>query len=144
MPIPNRILWFVVLALLFTAKTSLADPQDDARSVAIDILQKLEQKKSNEVWDLHVSNWFKERMGKDAFLANMTVIQSQLGGKGTRRDLIQQSTADGSPKDGYSGNLYSFMFATKFPTIKVYEMIVMSREDNVYRLFGLQYTPNPN
>ena len=144
MLISKLTIWALVITLVLSGGVSFADPTDDARAVAIDILQKLEVRKNSEVWESHVSNWFKDKTAKAAFLANMTVIQSQLGGKGTDRELIQQNTANGSPQFGYTGKVYSFMFATKFSAANVYEMIVMIKEDNAYRLAGIQYTPNPN
>ncbi len=132
------------ICLLLTAAVSLADQTDEARAVAMTILQKLEQKKNSEVWESHESNWFKERTTKPAFLANMTLIQSQLGGIGSHRELVQQNLANSSPQVGYRGEVYSFMFATTFPSANVYEMIVMIKEDSTYRLSGIQYTPNPN
>lgn len=121
-----------------------ADETDDARAVALNILETLEQRKNAEVWETSVSTWFKDKMTREAFLANMTVIQSQLGGKGTGRHLIQQNTSDSNAQYGYTGKVYSFMFGTRFPAANVYEMIVMMKEGNAYRLSGINYTPNPN
>ena len=116
----------------------------NVRAVAANILNKLEQKKNAEVWESHVSNWLKERMTKAAFLANMTKIQFQLGGKGSYRELIHEHTGDFDPQTGYKGEFHSFLFATTFPGAKTYETIVLIREDNAYRMSGINYTPNSN
>lgn len=117
---------------------------DDARAAAVSILQKLEQGKRKEVWKSDVSDWFKQRMTEDAFLANTTVVNAQLGGAGTGRKLIQQNQADGNAMSGYKGAVYSFMFGTTFPMAKVYEQIVVIREGNAYKLSSINFVPNPN
>lgn len=134
----------IIILTILIGGIAIADPTKDPLAVATDILRKLEQKKNTEVWQTHVSDWFKSKMSKDAFLANMTIVQSQLGGEGSNRQLIQQSTADGDPGTGYTGKVYSFMFSTKFPGSKVYELIVLIREDDAFRVSGINYTPNPN
>ncbi len=134
----------LVLLMSLTCQPVLADQTDDARMVAIGILKKFETKNNSDVWESHVSDWFKKKITRDAFLANMTITQSQLGGIGSGRTLIQQNTADGDPQTGYTGKVYSFLFATTYPLAKVYEMIVLIRESTNYRLSGIYYTPNPN
>jgi len=116
----------------------------DARASGTTILRKLEQRKNAEVWESDVSDWFKERMTRDAFLANTAIAQAQLGGSGTDRKLVQQNQADGDPRSGYKGQIFSFMFATTFPGAKAYEMITLTREGGAYKLSGLNYVPNPN
>ncbi|MGF6961203.1 DUF4019 domain-containing protein [Paraburkholderia youngii] len=106
----------------------------DARAAALKILGKLEQKQNKEVWNANVSDWFKEKMTEEAFLANMTLIQAQLGGIGNNRKLIQENQADGDPRSGYQGTVYSFMFSTTFPVAKVYEMIILIREGGNYKI----------
>lgn len=121
-----------------------ADEMADARSAGLEILAKLEQKQNTEVWRSHVSDWFKDRMTEDAFLANMTIMQAQLGAPSKGRKLVQQNKADGNPQAGYSGAIFSFTFDTTFPAAKVYEVIVLIREAGTYKLSGLNYVPNPN
>lgn len=138
--------FLISLALLMSLvyQPVLADQTDEARAVAIDILKKIETKNNSELWQNHVSDWFKKKITRDAFLANMTITQSQLGGIGAGRTLIQQNTADGDSQTGYTGKVYTFLFATTYPLAKVYEMIVLIRENTDYRMSGIYYTPNPN
>ena len=84
------------------------------------------------------------RGSQAAFLANLTVAQSKLGGTGSDRKIVQQNTADGDPQSGYKGAVYTFTFATTFPSMKAYEIIVLIRENGTYRISGLNYIPNPN
>jgi len=119
-----------------------ADDMSNARAAAVSTLEQLEQRKNSDVWKSHMSDWFKERMTRAAFLANMTVIQSQLGGPASGREIIQQSKVPGMA--GYSGEVYSFTFETSFPAANVYEMIAVIREGGIYRVAGLNFVPNPN
>lgn len=134
----------LVILIPLSIAIAHADETDDARRVAVEILQKVEQKKNAEVWQQDVSNWFKERMTKAAFLANLSVTHSKLGGTGSDRTIVQQNTADGDPQSGYKGAVYTFTFATTFPSMKAYEIIVLIRENGTYRISGMNYLPNPN
>ena len=138
------VLTFLLVINLSAIDIAHADEMSDARAVGTAILRKLEQHKNAEVWDVDVSDWFKERMTRDAFLANTAITQAQLGGIGTDRKLIQQNLADGDPSSDYKGTVFSFMFATTFPGVKAYEMIILIREGGAYKLSGLNYVPNPN
>ena len=132
-----------LLSLLVCWPASAAE-LDDARALAVQILQKLEQGKRRDVWASDVSEWFKQRMTEDAFLANTTVAQAQLGGVSSERKLIQQDQAEGNPTSGYKGIVFSFMFGTTFPVAKAYEQIVLIKEGGAYKLSSINYVPNPN
>ena len=83
-------------------------------------------------------------MTRAAFLANMTITQAQFGGASTHRELVQPNQADGDPRSGYKGKVFSFMFDTTFPAARTYEMITLIPEAGMYKLSGLNYFPNPN
>lgn len=135
----------IALSTIFTALPVLAaDDLDDARSVAISILKLIETKKGSTVWSERVSSWFKENMTRDAFLANTAFMQSQLGGISVDRKIVQQNLSDGDPRVNYKGDVFSFTFATTYPTGKVYENIVLIREEGTYKMSGLYFVPNPN
>ena len=134
----------LVLVAFLASNIANADDMTDARVSGTTILRKLEQGKNAEVWASDVSDWFKKNMMRDAFLANMAITQAQLGGSGTDRKLIQQNQADGDPRSGYKGKIFSFMFATTFPGANAYEMITLIPEGGAYKLSGLNYVPNPN
>lgn len=136
--------FFVAFILIFFCTNTWADDISDARTAAINILKKLERKQNKDVWENNVSEWFKEKMTRDAFLANLTMIQNQLGGQSTERKLIQQNKSDGDPQNGYKGKVFSFMFSTTFPVAKVYEAIVLIEDSGTYKIAGLNFVPNPN
>ena len=121
----------IVLSFITTSAAALADDISDARAAGITVLESIEQRKNLVVWDSKISEWFKERMTKDAFLANMTIVQAQLGGAAGERKLIQQNRTDSNPPTGYNGPIFTLMFATTFPAAKTYEAIVMIREGGV-------------
>lgn len=132
----------LVLAIACTA--ARADDIGDAKAAGSSILVKLEQGKNKEVWNDDVSTWFKDHMTEDAFLANMVMIRAQLGAPGSGRTLIQQNKVDGMPMYNYKGNIYSFLFKTSFPTVNVYENIVIAQEAGKFKLMGINFVPNPN
>jgi hypothetical protein len=134
----------IFLLSFIISNIAYADEMSDARASANTIFRKLEQRKNAEVWESDVSDWFKEKMTRDAFLANMTITEAQLGGSSTDRKLIQQNQANGEPRSGYKGKVFSFLFDTTFPAAKVYEMIVLIRERGAYKVSGINYVPNPN
>lgn len=134
----------VVLSLLAACAVAVADEISDARAAGIRILENLEQRKNAGVWSSGISDWFKERMTRDAFLANMTTVQAQLGGIASERKLVQQNRTESNPPTGYTGPIFSFMFATTFPAAKTYESVVMIREGGIYKVSGLNWIPNPN
>jgi hypothetical protein len=136
-------IWVFLVAIL-AADVVCADDISDARAVGITILRKLEQRKNAEVWQSDVSEWFKEKMTRAAFLANMTMIQAQLGGPSLDRELVQQNQADGNAQHNYKGQIFSYTFATTFPAAKAYETIVLIREGGAFKLAGFNYVPNPN
>ena len=142
----RRILGALTLALstMFIAFPAPAADMDDARSVAVNILNSLERRKNAEIWDQQVSSWFKEKMTREAFFANNAFLQAQLGGPSSARNLVQQNHTDGDPKVNYKGDIFSFTFSTTYPTSKVYESIVLIREEGSYKLSGLYFVPNPN
>ena len=133
--------WILMLAICLPA---LADDLDEARASGVKVLRKLEQRKRKDVWDSDVSDWFKQRMTADAFIANMTVIQAQLGGVASGRKLIQQNKAEGDVAAGYKGSVYSFTYGTTFPVTAVYETIVLIKENGSYKVSGINFVPNPN
>ena len=136
----------ITSTLLFCLLTTLASADDisDAREAGLNILKSLEQGKNKSVWNDNVSDWFKQRMTRDAFLANMTTVQLQLGGAATQRRPVQQNRSQGNSQMGYNGPIYSFTFATSFPATNAYETIVVIRESGEYKLSGINWVPNPN
>lgn len=139
--------YYKLFAALFLAiYTSIAQADDisDAREAGITILRNLERGMYKSVWNENVSDWFKQRMTRDAFLANMTTIQLQLGGAATQRRPIQQNRNQGNAQIGYKDTIYTFTFATAFPSSNAYETIVLIREGGQYKLSGINWVPNPN
>lgn len=140
---PNLCKGLLLVALL-PGSLARADDISDARAAGLDILLKLEQGKVKETWDTDVSSWFKDQMTRDAFLANMAFTRAQLGAPSSSRVLIQQMKADALPVYSYKGSTYSFMFKTVYPAANFYENVILVREGDRYKVFGLTFLPNPN
>ena len=58
--------------------------------------------------------------------------------------LIQQGKTDAAPGYNYKGDIYSFLFKTAYPVANFYESIILVREGDHYKIFGLSFLPNPN
>ena len=74
----------------------------------------------------------------------MTFTRAQLGSPSSSRVLIQQGKTDAAPSYNYKGDIYSFLFKTAYPVANFYESIILVREGDHYKIFGLSFLPNPN
>ena len=116
--------------------------KDDAEQAAVAILNALDNRQYETVWNSLTSKWFKEKTTKDSFLANMTMGRAQLGGKATEKQLVDYSYATQDPGTGFKGKIYAFNFKTAYPAGQFYERIVVVQEmDGKFRLSGLWGQP---
>jgi hypothetical protein len=114
-----------------------------ARASAQGIIKRIAAKEYSQLWDSLVSDWFKQRITKAAFIANMTMSRSPIGPL-TQSSILQASHLDIDQTTGYKGDIYTFMFENIYSNAKFYEQIVVIREpDGTYRLSGLQGAPAP-
>lgn len=112
-----------------------------ARQAANTIIQLIAAKKFAELWDVHVSDWFKQRLTRDAFLGNMALGRSMIG-QLTSSNVVQTQHSTFDPGSGYSGDIYTFMFLNTYSNARFYETVVVIKEpDGRYRISGLQGAP---
>jgi len=133
-------LW-VLPFLLLASTSSFASDQDDAAKAAKDILKALQSGQYNTLWDSQVSEFFKSKMTKDSFLANMTLGRKQLGTPGETK-FVDMAYSQTDPATGMTGEIYAFNYLNTYSAGKFYERIVVLKEkDGRFRLAGLWGAP---
>lgn len=135
-----------MLILIFAAlgaSTSFAGDREDAEKAAKQILVSLQSKKYEVLWNTQMSEFFRSKMTKDSFLANMTMGRLQLGAA-TDSKFIDMAYSQVDPATGTKGEIYAFNYLNTYPAGKFYERIVVIKEkDGIFRLAGLWGSPAP-
>lgn len=132
----------VTAAMLAFVPAAHANEQQEAEKAAVAILNALDNKQYEVIWNTMTSGWFKSKTTKDSFLAQMTMGRAQLGGSATEKELIDSSFATQDPSSGIKGKIYAFNFKTAYPAGKFYErIVVMQEKDSKFRLSGLWGQP---
>jgi Protein of unknown function (DUF4019) len=136
---------FLIVSCLYWAfsAVALASDQDHAVSAAKEILISIQQNKFEKLWDTKVSQYFKSKITKDSFLANLTLGRQQLG-EVKETKFIDMAYSQTDPSTGYTGEIYAINFLTTYSAGKFYERIVVVKEqDGNFRLSGLWGAPSP-
>src|SRR4051812_40284766 len=91
-------LFFCVLCTSFAAR---ADDPEQATKAAQEILRLIVDNKLNTLWDTRVSKFFKDRVGKDVFLANLSQGRVSVGGAALSSKLVDITYASQDAQSGY-------------------------------------------
>lgn len=130
---------FAVLA----ASTVFAGDREDADKAAKAVLTSLQNKNYEGVWNNQMSEFFRTKMTKDSFLANMTIGRQQLGTL-TESKFIDMAYSQIDPASGIKGEIYGFNYLNTYSAGNFYERIVVIKEkDGKFRLAGLFGSPAP-
>lgn len=130
--------------LLLAAGFSLAADQDDARNAASDILTAIQGGEYSKLWDTKTSAFFKSKLTKDSFLANMTMGRQQLGSSTGAPKFVDMAYSQNDPATGFKGEIYAFNYLSSYAAGKFYERIVVVKEqDGKFRMSGLWGAPAP-
>ena len=133
----------MVLALLvFASMPAMADEREDATAAAKAIMTSLAEKNYQRLWDEQTSKWFKERIGKESFLANITMGRSPIG-KLKSSKVIDVGLTTTDPASGFKGKIYTVNFSTSYETGNFYERIVVIEEDGRFLMSGFNGAPAP-
>lgn len=135
--------YFLVVFLCFTAAASAlardARDESDATKAANKILESIQQKKYEFLWDSQTSDFFKSQTTKNSFVSNMAIGRLQLGAPG-KSELAGVAYSQSS--DGFNGEIYSFNYVNVYAAGKFYERIVVIKEaDGKFRMSGLWGAP---
>ena len=136
--------FFISCLLALTCGLSLAADQDDARKAASEILASLRSGQYVKLWDTQTSAFFKSKLTKDSFLANMTIGRQQLGSPIGDPKFVDMAYSQNDPSTGFKGEIYAFNFLSSYSTGNFYERIVVVKEqDGKFRMSGLWGAPAP-
>ena len=133
----------LIISLGFGAVSCLAADQDDAARAAKEVLTSLSNKQYEKLWTSQMSEFFKSKMTKDSFLANMTLGRQQLGALSDSK-FIDMAYSQIDPASGTKGEIYAFNYLNTYSSGKFYERIVVIKEkDAKFRLAGIFGSPAP-
>lgn len=122
--------------------TKGAADQDEATKAAREILASLHDKQFEKLWNSQTSDFFKSKVTKDSFFADLTIVGRQLGSPGESKFINMAYSPD--PSSELTGEIYSFNFLNSYSAGKFYEQIIVVKEkDGKFRLAGLWRVPAP-
>lgn len=139
----------VIAAAIFvwlscTSFAARADDAAEATRAAEQILTMIADNHLNTLWDTRVSKFFKDRISKNVFLANLSQGRASVGGARINSQVVDVTYANQDPQSGYKGDIYICRFLTKYPGGDFYESIVVIKEpDGQFRLSGMGAAPAP-
>src|SRR5262249_54340088 len=87
--------------LLFTSPPARADDSEQALLAAQQIMQLIADNKLNTLWDTRVSKFFKDRVGKDVFLANLSQGRASVGGPRLSSRVVDEAYSNEDHQSGY-------------------------------------------
>jgi hypothetical protein len=135
-------LFFSLLCASFAAR---ADDAEQATLAAKQVLKMVAENKLNALWDTLVAKQFKDQIGKDSFLANISQGRMSVGGPAESSQVVDVTYSNPQPETGYKTPFYACRFLTKYPAGKFYESFFMVKEaDGQYRLAGVFSAPAPS
>jgi hypothetical protein len=135
-----------LFAILLTGLTSTGlatTDQEDATKAAAEILTSIHEQKFEKLWTTQTSEWYKSKVTKESFIANLTLGRQPLG---LPQDIkfIDMAYAKMDASTGYQGDIYAFNYLTTYAVGKFYERVVVIKEkDGAFRLSGLWGAPAP-
>jgi hypothetical protein len=130
------------LSMLLAAKPALTQ-EAAALTAAENILRDLGTGKILDVWEHRVSKFTKDRMPKDAFLAQMSMARTQLGDF-VEQKLVSTQHADRDPQSGFVGDIYFVMFRATYSAGEYFVSVAVVKDnDGEYRYSGIFGSPVP-
>lgn len=133
---------FLSIAAFLIPVFSMAADAEDATKAATEILQGLQKKSFNDVWSFKTSAWFKTKMTKESFMANMSMGRNQLGSVLAPSQFVDMAYSKSDPANAFVGEIYAFNFLSTYSAGKFYERIVVVKdEDGIFRLSGIFGAP---
>ena len=134
----------LALGLVILSGGAWSDERQSAIDASQGIMTSLSEGRYRLLWDTQISQFFKDLMTEEAFVANMSMGRSQLG-KLVGSKIIDVQYTEHDPASGYKGNIYSTTFLNAYEIGGFYERIVVLKEsDGTYRLSGIWGSPAPS
>lgn len=130
------------LILLFALSSQVwASESDDAYAASEKIIDLIGSGKYDQIWNQHMSPFFKSTMTEDSFKANLVLGRQMLGARKSKKLIDKQQTI-GDPATGYQGSVYAFNYKNTYASVALYERIVVINQDgNGFKLAGFWVQP---
>jgi hypothetical protein len=130
--------------LLCTPFAARADDAEQATQAAKQILTLIAENRLNTLWDTRISKFFKDRISKEVFLANLSQGRASVGGARSSSQVVDITYVNQDPQSGYKGEIYFCRFLNKYPNGNFYESVVVIKEpDGQFRLSGISAAAAP-
>lgn len=138
----------IIVAALFVwlscAWVAHADDSGQALLAAKQVQKLIAENQLNILWDRNVSEFFKSRVNKEVFFANLSQGRASVGGAAVASKVVDVTYFNQDPQSGYKGDIYNCRFLTKYPAGNFYESIVLIKEpDGQFRMSGVNAAPAP-
>ena len=133
----------VMLCVALAAGPVWAGEEDDARSAASAIRTAISNQDYEDLWNSRVSEFFKGKVQKTAFIQNLKQGRAQVGASRSVTP-VSYTFAEVDPTTGYRGKIYSFDYHVKYEKAAFFERLVVVKDpDGRYRLAGAWANPAP-
>lgn len=134
--------WLIVSPGLAAAQDRAQD-QADAKRAAQEILASLQHNQFETLWDRQTSQFYRSRVTKQSFIANLTIGRAQFGSPG-QSQLIDESYSQTDLSTGFRGEIYAFNYLNSYANGRFYDrIVVVKKNDAKFRLAGLWGAPAP-
>jgi hypothetical protein len=131
--------------LLCASFAARADDAEQATLVAQQILHMISEDRLNTLWDTLVSKFFKDKISKNVFLANLSDGRASVGGAYLSSQVVDITYRNADPQSGYTADFYTCRFLTKYPAGNFYLSVTVVKElDGQFRLAHLFSSQAPS
>jgi Protein of unknown function (DUF4019) len=137
-------LLFVALLAISPAVSFSADATDadGARKVAEAFDSLFDNNQARQAWTTYVSQYFRDRVTEEAFVAQLSIFRSNFGGPPTSPRQLIQTQSGTDPATGQP--VYSLRYKVQFPNVQVYQDLTFIKEGaSGWKLAGIFFNPVP-
>jgi hypothetical protein len=141
----NKVVAAAFFVWLFcTPFAARADEAVQAAQAARQVLTLIAENRLNTLWDTLIGKLFKDRVGKEVFLANLSQGRVNVGGASLSSQIVDITYTRSDPQSGYDGNIYVCRFLVRYPGGNFYQIIGLTKEpDGQFRMSGINAVPAP-
>jgi hypothetical protein len=125
----------------FYSVTASADDSSDAVSAARVFNSDFDADKINELYNVFAGQLVRSMVTKDAFVSQLSVMRSTVGGSASARTTIQTQSGT-NPSTGQP--MFSVRYKVQFPATLQYEDLTLIKEaSGMWKLYGFYLNPVP-
>jgi hypothetical protein len=128
--------------LTLVTRVARADDAQEATQAAKRFNSELDANHINQIYDNFAGKFARSKMpNKDAFVSQLSVLRSTLGGAALSRTTVLEQSA---PDPGTHQLLYSIRYKAAFPAATVYQDLTLIKENpGGWKLYGIYFNPVP-